>query len=562
MKKIISLMLVLILTLLTFVPASAATEEVYEKRPLIYIRGNGDPIYTTDGRALPAGIDALLAAFEDSDGEDSVTTEDIIETTANILLPFLTEGMLMDKWDNYSTAIYEELYPLFEESALDENGNAQFGTVVSPEAMWDSYYRAGIDFGADGAEFDTLDYKFCYDYRLSPYDHVDRLHEYVLTVMETTGYDEVCLSAKCMGGSLLNAYLEKYGHLGHVKKVFYGDVLSNGHSLISDTFSGKIAFSDKYTQIYAKQLAYCGETGEGTGLALSNLAAEIVDRTIDLFVQTGAMNSMLDTVDKLYKKLYEALIPALILATGIGTMPNYWTSVYEKDMDTALDLIFGKEGSEKRTKYAGLIEKIQYYREHVSKDLPGFYKKISEDYGIEVGVMARYGFVNMPLVEHYDELNDGLVGLQDASFGATCSEPTSVLSEKYIADRIAKNAFNAKYISPDKMVDASTCIFPETTWFVKNSHHDDKPEIFRYLAKYYLSYSNVKATSNSRSISQFLMEDKNSDRGSTVNMTEENSASFDWINVYEEKTSILTIFDSFIQWLKSMFNLLVSLFKK
>ena len=156
MKKIISLMLVLILTLLTFVPASAATEEVYEKRPLIYIRGNGDPIYTTDGRAPPAGIDALLAAFEDSDGEDSVTTEDIIETTANILLPFLTEGMLMDKWDNYSTAIYEELYPLFEESALDENGNAQFGTVVSPEAMWDSYYRAGIDFGADGAEFDTL----------------------------------------------------------------------------------------------------------------------------------------------------------------------------------------------------------------------------------------------------------------------------------------------------------------------------------------------------------------------------------------------------------------------
>ena len=253
MKKIISLILVVLLVALTVVPAaSAANEETYVKRPLIYIRGNGDPIYTADGKALTAGIDAIFGSMG-GDGDDSISKEDIIETTANILLPFLAEGMLMDKWDNYGKAIYDEFAPLFEEMTLDENGNARFGTVVSPEAMWDANYRAGIDYGADGREFDTLDYKFCYDYRLSPYDHVDRLHEYILTVMETTGYDEVCLSAKCMGGSLLNAYLERYGHLGYVKKVFYGDVLSNGHSLISDLFSGKIDFSDEYTQLYVKQ---------------------------------------------------------------------------------------------------------------------------------------------------------------------------------------------------------------------------------------------------------------------------------------------------------------------
>ena len=119
MKKIISLILVVLLVALTVVPAvSAANEETYVKRPLIYIRGNGDPIYTADGKALPAGIDAILGS---------------------------------------------------------------------------------------------------------------------------------------MGGSLLNAYLERYGHLGYVKKVFYGDVLYNGHSLISDLFSGKIDFSDEYTQLYVKQ---------------------------------------------------------------------------------------------------------------------------------------------------------------------------------------------------------------------------------------------------------------------------------------------------------------------
>lgn len=562
MKKIISLFLVLLLALLTLSPVAAAADaEVYEKRPLIYIRGNGDPIYTADGRALPAGFDAIFDSFGGS-GDDSISTEDIIETTANILLPFLAEGMLMDKWDNYAKAIYEEFAPLFEEMALDENGNAQFGTVVSPEAMWDAEYRAGIDFGAEGREFDTLDYKFCYDYRLSPYDNVDRLHEYVLKVMDTTDYDEVCLSAKCMGGSLLNAYLERYGSLGHVKKVFYGDVLSNGQSLISDMFSGKITFNDAYTQLYVKQLEYCGETGEGTGLALSQLAFEIVNRTVDLFTQTGMIDVVFGSVENLYNKLYQALIPSLILATGMGTMPNYWVSVYEEDMDRALDLIFGKEGTESRAKYAGLIEKIQYYRERVSSDLPAFYDKISNEYGIEVGVMARYGFVNMPIVEHYDELNDGLVGLQDASLGATCSTPLTTLSDSYIAGRIAKNADNAKYISPDKMVDASTCAFPETTWIVKNSHHDDKAESFRYLAKYFLSYSNVTVSSNSRGISQFLMEDKTSERGATVNMTEDNCAGFSWLNeTYEEKPTVKTKLISLMKWLTSFFNLLVKLFK-
>ena len=84
MKKIISLLLVVLMTLSIITPAASAVDaEVYEKRPIIYIRGNGDPIYTEDGRALPAGLDAIFG----SNGEDSVTKEELIETTANILLP-------------------------------------------------------------------------------------------------------------------------------------------------------------------------------------------------------------------------------------------------------------------------------------------------------------------------------------------------------------------------------------------------------------------------------------------------------------------------------------------
>ena len=49
------------------------------------------------------------------------------------------------------------------------------------------------------------------------------------------------------------------------------------------------------------------------------------------------------------------------------------------------------------------------------------------------------------------------------------------LSEEYLSDK------DPKYISPDKQVDASTCLFPEKTWFINclkhSSYHDSLDEL-------------------------------------------------------------------------------------
>ena len=112
---------------------------------------------------------------------------------------------------------------------------------------------------------------------------------------------------------------------------------------------------------------------------------------------------------------------------------------------------------------------MQYEIKSITSDLTGFYDRISKNYGIEVGVLAKYGYLSMPIIKDYDELSDSLIGLKDASFGATCSTATTTLSDEYISSRIMENPENAKYISLDRMVDVSTAYFPETTWIVKNS---------------------------------------------------------------------------------------------
>ncbi len=550
MKKLLSILLSVIMIITLIVPTMGvlADEHTYEKYPIIYIRGNGNAIYTPDGKKVATGFD--IFTDESEDGEDAISKDDIIETAINILIPFLAGGMLADEWEAYGDALYEELAPLWDKAALDGNGNPKYGTQVSQTDLNYWTNQANYDKGTDGY-YGLYEYYFVYDWRLSPYDHVDRLHDYITKIMETTGAKQVGISALCMGGSILNAYLEKYGDEGHIKKVFYSMVLSNGCSFVSDTFSGKIDLNDKTMQTYLKQLEYCGEMGLGTGFTLTDFLSELIGRSMDLFTQTGVIDTVLGGVEGLYERLYQEMIPAICMAAGLATYPNYWVSVYEKDMDTALNLIFGEEGSEKRQEYAGLIEKIQYYREHVSSDLPGLYQK-AKDNGIEVGVLANYGYLSAPYTEHHDELSDSLVGLQDASLGATTSTAFTTLPDSYIQSRIESGYGN--YISPDKMIDASTAFFPETTWYVKNAHHDNHA-IFEKIATTFFWYSNTTNTSNTANIPMFGVYTGNISNPVTP-MTAENSTGFDFMNTVVEEPTTETKLVSFFRWLTTIFEMI------
>ncbi len=558
MKKIISIILIVTMLFAVMAPMAFASDaKVKDELPMIFIRGNGEDLYDENGKLIPGEIGDLFDKNIVPE-EEGITKEELIESCVNILLPFLAEGLLTDNWDDYGKAIYEEISPLFEKTALDGNGNPKYGTGVSKKVLAKSEYNAAnVDFKeTDGRYFLLNQYDFCYDWRLSPYDHVDRLHEYIKTIIKTTGSEGVCIGARCLGGNLLHAYLDKYGKEGLVKRVFYGEVLANGSAYISQCFSGKFAFDAKHMQMY---LSYAEENAL---IGFTDLVSEIVAKSMDLFVQVGVVDTVFGGIEELYGKLYQALIPALLLSTGMATMPNYWACVYEEDMPEALDLIFGKEGSERRKEYAGAIEKIQLYRKNISSDLKGFYKRISEDYKIEVGVLAKYGYLSMPIIEDYDELSDSLIGLKDASFGATCSTVTTTLSDEHINSRIAENPDNAKYISPDKMVDVSTCYFPETTWIVKNSIHALET-IFTELGSHFLSHKNLTIENDNRvaRFSVYAWSGGNAANCYVKPLTETNGGGFEWIDSVEEKPTTETKLAAFMRFFTVIFDFIARLFR-
>ena len=554
MKKLLSVILVITMLFAVMAPAASAVAVPQAgKTPIIYIRGNGEQIYEADG------VTPIKATFEDfglegdaSESDSGIDKDVIVETAVNILKPFILEGMLFDEWDNYGKVLYEEIAPLFKDAGLDHDGNPLNGTRVGKAELAKSESMATSRWYYDVNQV----YQFCYDWRLSPYDSVERLHTYIQTIMRVTGSTQVSLYGRCLGGSLLSAYVDEYGDEGHIKNVMFSDVLSNEATFISKAFSGQIEFDAKLVERYTGQLDYCGNNVKnGVGFVFSDLLYEIVFESMSFFNQIGATDAALDGVENLYARLYKALVPALCHAIGFATQVNNWTCVADEDMDAALDLMFGVEGTETREMYAGLIEKIEEYRTNISSDLVGFYDR-AVDNGINVGFLGKYGYLNAPLTVGADLLSDTLVSLEDATMGATCAKISQTLSDDYIAQRVAEG--KGKYISPDKMVDLSTAYAPDKTWIFKNTHHniaeETDPVIKAFLNGDNETVDSIKAKYGYSQFNVFFDETK-----TFTEMTEDNCADLPFMNLPVEKPTKESIFVAAMRWVTMLFKVITML---
>ena len=137
------------------------------------------------------------------------------------------------------------------------------------------------------------------------------------------------------------------------------------------------------------------------------------------------------------------------------------------------------------------------------------------------------------------------------SFGATTSSVYETLSDDYIAKRVAEG--KGKYISPDKQIDASTCLFPDLTWFIKGSSHSNWTT-YELKMLYDICSSDRQLTFDDFPYSQFMVY--NTEEDLLFPMTEENCNTEFWDadpDVYTPKTifdKIRVAINSFVRWFK------------
>ncbi len=550
MKKLISILLVLCVLFAGAVPAFAGYAEIKDATddPVIYIAGDSGSLYY-DNDTKEFCIDKASNLLNNGEGDKK---EKIYEATANILLPFILEGIATNKWDNYYAAVEKEIGELFEPVRLDRNGNVPEGSDcgIGKEAKADRERKMSHDYADSNGKYGEYTYHYKYDWRLDPIELADDLHEYIEGVKRATNRSRVSIVCKCLGTNVVLAYINKYG-TDSIKGLGIGVATSNGADFLSGAISGDFAIDGNGLVRLGRELA-----------VTKNFSIHpLILATIELLANTRVIDTLTATMRKLvYSKIEYGIISALATSTMM-TFPCYWALVTPEDFEDGLNYAFGKEGSEKRQQYAGLIEKITVYNETIKKHVNDILlsTKVPGKDGktVNLAIVSKYGTQMIPVIKDEGVLADNYVSVSKSSFGATTSTIYDTLSEEYIAERTA--AGYGKYISPDKQIDASTCLFPDYTWFIKNCEHGNYPWEEKRLVLAVID-ANEQLTTEDFKYTQFSVFDYSTDTLSK--MTEENCNDNYWtadkeLEKPQSKRELLVSFlRSLLKWLKTLFETL------
>ena len=456
MKKTVSVFLSLLLVFLGCVPALAAGASGGAV-PTVYIVGGNGGLKNAEGE--------MVLPIETPEGYLGEAVKDCAADLAKALLLRTPEAK-----EAYKEKLISWMAPIYEKVVLDRSGDPIGEYVVTngwsadpfviPEVMPD--YKTG-----DG--YDLRSYEFYYDWRLDPFVNADRLEAYINAILRGTGAEKVNLLGRCEGGTILMAYLSAYGH-EKVNKVFFNTTASNGYILATAAFSGEMEFSSADINRFLKNNPnFSLDDLDLSSLSMGDDLLALLKAMLDASSASPGIDLTGRLLDRFYTDLIREILPDVLLVS-YGTFPAVWAMVDNDHFDAALSYVFAGREAE----YAGLIERIVYYHENVSLKTEELLRACEAD-GVEVGTVTKYGYPAMPLYKESDLLSDGHALVRDVSFGATASTHTGTLDEKYINRRVSEG--KGKYISADKKIDASTGMFPDTSWYIGNLEH----QYFPYL---------------------------------------------------------------------------------
>lgn len=497
MKRYFALLLSALLLLGLCVPVGAAAGGSGTKIPTVYIVGKGNNLCRTN----EAGEKEFLYR------DDRVPVPDgYIAAQVKALLPQLLKAVVTDDYNDYCAALVDSIASVYTDFIPDPNGEVTDGSNCD----WSWYPGQNLRNRISGGFYALDAYSFHYDWRRSPLETADRLAAYIADVCRATGAGKVHVVSRCLGCCELLAYMSAYGCEKLESIVLYDSSVS-GLTVLSEIFSGKISISDEAAEQFAMDYFLYGSAGED--LLGSRYLSEFLAQSVSLLQKTYGLKLPAAALQQLYQKLSAALPEILI--SSFAALPAYWAMVCPADYAAAKKLVFAGKTEE----YAGLIEKIDAYHYTVQRRAERILTAAA-DAGVSVYNISKYGFRLVPLVKSNTLLSDREAALKDQTMGAACAPINGTLSSGYLARA------DETYISPDAQVDASTCLFPDTTWIIKNLAHGLFPAGVDPLICDVLNSGGNMTVHSDPAFPQYLKYDEESDTLSPL--TGENSIVTRW----------------------------------
>lgn len=501
-KSIISLILTSLLLAFTLTPAFAA-ELKAERCPNIHVPGimNAD-IYVdasdpASDIAWPPSTDSILGLVKDC-------------------IPALLEFSLTKDWDKLGNTISPLAYEFFKYSCCDPDGSITNGSGII------------FEYPSKESLIDDPDTIFHYDWRADPFDTAEKLNDYINYVLECTGAEKVAIDCHSLGGVITLTYLSLYG-FDKIDALAFNTTAVFGESYTGHLFMGDIVISNDSLMSFL-DFAVDGSESEA-----------LIEKIFDILEAAGLGNLVAELGNTILENLGEILIPEVVVPL-FGKWLTIWAMVPDEDIDEALEYTFNHfipDGAEGKEEIKAKIEKYNTLVRDKKSEL-----LLEADNNGNFGVISRYGYSSIPATSEWQQISDGVLDSKNSSFGATFALYGSTLDDEII------NNTPSEFISPDKTVDASTCLFPEKTWFIKYAKHSDNYDDLDYLVDCILFSEEEITVYSLEDYPRFMIYKSDIDRiiPDTEEISEENNGIFSFIQKFKE------FFADILKKIRALFN--------
>ena len=432
---LLSLLLVLCCTAFAF-----AEDVTQQKTPIVLIPGFGQSetkVYDGDEylgminafelpglnvesilkKVLAPGVASILTR------SDLQLTKAVTSVADDIFKPFKTNPD--------GTPVYERIVTPYDAAYSD----------LPPEKQAEVQHHIAIH-GLD--DYNDVRYYYSYDSFGSIKQVAAGLHRYIEEiVLPQTGAEKVMLVPVSQGGTVLTQYLADYPEdIKYIEKIVAVIPAFDGAQILGDVMTDNVTIYDvNYDHETVLPALLPGDTGYQVSLALRMALPSRV-------------------VEKVLRVALEEVRQLLVVNSSM-----MWALCPAADYAKAKDQYLGDEA------HAALRAECDAY-DAARRALPGTLQKLLAD-GMSIHIVSCYGVGNIyPMLFGSGNINsDELLTPYSSGLGATYANIGETLGDDYVAKGTVCSDPDHNHLSPDGMIDASTCALPENTWFFKGVGH-------------------------------------------------------------------------------------------
>lgn len=304
------------------------------------------------------------------------------------------------------------------------------------------------------------DHTYFYTFNLvgDPMQSAKELDEYIDMVKKQTGHDKVDLLPVSLGGTILTAYLDAYGHKD-INSIVGVVACLNGTDIVADLMARDFNISDEYLHHEYIPTILKESNGRGTLGYLINCILHILPQAGFNALLTGAMSGLLDTMVLNCPQMW-AMVPSYrydALASRYLSAKPVLKAKTDRFQQARLNL--------KQNVLDAVADGVKV------NFISGSGLAFGEEMYTFFSIMSSSGKVN----------SDGIINLSSTALGATGTVGGATIA-KQAHDNPDYPGYS--YLSPDGTIDISTAVLPDNTWvFLKQYHEVGNNDVVLNLAK-------------------------------------------------------------------------------